>query len=489
METQKPLLKDEDGKEVDVHMCRLMIGSLMYLTSSRPDIMFTVCACARYQVNPKVSHLYDVKMIFSDYAGASLDKKSTTGGCEFLGCKLISWQCKKQTVLWSTVNVKTINGELQLHALVDGKKIIITESFVRRDLQLADENSIDCLPNSTIFEQLALMGYEKCLSPKTTAWNEFSSTMASAIICLATNQKFNFSKLIFDSMIRNLDNVSGIMDDPDITMEEYIRLQEEKAQRAGRTFNWQTTTYGKVKYYEDEDDCFINFESEFLAIVFDDTSDATLSCEPTVSSLNNDGIDFRISYDESDDEDYTVIFDKNSFSYKIISANDLKTNSENDNEKVNMPLFSSPEPTISYFDDLDFFKDFENEFPAIVYNDALTDEKEQNVLYFNDLFSFNVIYPDDLKPDKDNDIDEIDIEQSSRDMSVVPLPNVINTDDGAYALRDLTERKEEIGGVFIIWNSRSVGVLTNLKEVVQHILARKPAWRIITSKPSGSFPF
>ncbi|GJX68293.1 uncharacterized mitochondrial protein-like protein [Tanacetum coccineum] len=80
METQKPLLKDEDGEEVDVHMYRSMIGSLMYLTSSRPDIMFAVCAYARYQVNPKVSHLHAVKRIFSDYAGASLDRKSTTGG-------------------------------------------------------------------------------------------------------------------------------------------------------------------------------------------------------------------------------------------------------------------------------------------------------------------------------------------------------------------------------------------------------------------------
>ncbi|GJU90861.1 putative ribonuclease H-like domain-containing protein [Tanacetum coccineum] len=121
METQKPLLKDEDGEEVDVHMYRSMIGSLMYLTSSRPDIMFAVCACARYQVNLKVSHLHAVKRIFrylkgqpklglwypkdspfdlvaytdSDYARASLDRKSTTGGCQFLGCRLISWQCKK----------------------------------------------------------------------------------------------------------------------------------------------------------------------------------------------------------------------------------------------------------------------------------------------------------------------------------------------------------------------------------------------------------
>ncbi|GJS03386.1 hypothetical protein Tco_0319894 [Tanacetum coccineum] len=104
---------------------------------------------------------------------------------------------------WSTVKAKTINGEVQLHALVDGKKVIITKVTVRRDLQLEDEEGVDCLQNSTIFEQLTLMGL------KTTAWNEFSSTMASAIICLATNQKFNFSNYIFESMVRNLDNLSG----------------------------------------------------------------------------------------------------------------------------------------------------------------------------------------------------------------------------------------------------------------------------------------
>ncbi|GJS78443.1 hypothetical protein Tco_0728324 [Tanacetum coccineum] len=135
---------------------------------------------------------------------------------------------------WATVKAKTINGEVQLQALVDGKKIIITESIVRRDLQLEDAEGVDCLPNATIFEQLTLIGYEKlsqkltfykaffsqqwkflihtilqCLSAKTTAWNEFSSTMASVIICLATNQKFNFSKYIFESMVKNLENVSG----------------------------------------------------------------------------------------------------------------------------------------------------------------------------------------------------------------------------------------------------------------------------------------
>ncbi|GKD51070.1 hypothetical protein Tco_1280046, partial [Tanacetum coccineum] len=273
------------------------------------------------------------------------------------------------------------------------------------------------------------------------------------------------SRIFYSWSLHQAIPIRRIMDDPNITMEEYIRLQEEKAQRAGRTFNWQTATYGKVKYYEDEDDCFTNFESEFPAIVFDDTSDAALSCEPTVSPLDDNKINFRIPFDESDEKDYTVIYDENSFSYKTISINDLKTDSKNDNDKVNMPLFSTPEPEVGYSNNLDFFKDFVNGFPAIVYNDTLTsksdflteptespqhidefnlknekslskcDEKEQNVLYFNDLFLFNVIYHDYLKSDMDNDIDEIDIEQSSGDMSVIPLPNVINTDDGAYALR------------------------------------------------------
>ncbi|GJU20869.1 hypothetical protein Tco_1154211 [Tanacetum coccineum] len=188
------------------------------------------------------------------------------------------------------------------------------------------------------------------------------------------------------------------MEDPNITMEEYIRLEEEKARKRGKVFNW-----------------------ELLSMVRSET----LSCEPTVSSLKNDEIDFRISFEESDDE-------------------------ENDNKKVNMPLFPSPEPTISFIDNLDFFKDFKNEFPAIVYNNALTsksdllikptlspqhidefdlkdetslfeyDEDEQNVLYFNDLFHFNIIYPDDLKSDKDDVDDKIDIIQSSRDTALPP---------------------------------------------------------------------
>ncbi|GJU53886.1 hypothetical protein Tco_1227600 [Tanacetum coccineum] len=247
------------------------------------------------------------------------------------------------------------------------------------------------------------------------------------------------------------------MDDPNITMEEYIRLDKEKACRRGKVYNWETDTYGKIWCDEDVHD-LRSVETEFPAIVFNDmfTSEVTLSCEPTVSPLNDNKIDFRISFDDSDDEDYTVIYEKNSFSYKIIYVDDLKTNSENDNDKVNMHSFPSPKPTVSYFDDLDYFKDFKKEFSAIVYNDALMskldfltepaaspqhidefdlkdetllsecDEEEQNILYFNDLFLFNIIYPDDSKSDKDNDDDKIDIIQSSGG-------NVINTDVGAYA--------------------------------------------------------
>nr|GEZ85457.1 hypothetical protein [Tanacetum cinerariifolium] len=78
IETQKPLAKDEEAVDVDVHLYRSMIGSLMYLTASRPDIMFGVCACSIFQVTPKNSHLQAMKRIFR---------------------RLISWQCKKETIV------------------------------------------------------------------------------------------------------------------------------------------------------------------------------------------------------------------------------------------------------------------------------------------------------------------------------------------------------------------------------------------------------
>nr|GEW91888.1 hypothetical protein [Tanacetum cinerariifolium] len=291
--TEKPLLKDPDGEDVDVHTYMSMIGSLMYLTSSRPDIMFAVYSCACFQVTPKVSHLHAVKRIFrylkgkpylglwypkdspfnlvaysdSDYAGASLNRKSTTGGCQFLGCRLISWHRKKQTVVatssteaeliinavssklmlsgltidavhllqlaltftnthnmivfltksdasegfeqiidflnasviqyalvvnltiyvscikqfWSFVSLNKTNDVVRLHALIDKKKVIITEDTVRQALRLDGADSIDCLPNEEIFAKLARMGYEKP-STKLTFYKAFLSAQWKFLI-------------------------------------------------------------------------------------------------------------------------------------------------------------------------------------------------------------------------------------------------------------------------------------------------------------------
>nr|GFA42667.1 putative ribonuclease H-like domain-containing protein [Tanacetum cinerariifolium] len=125
MDKKNPWGTDETGKDVDLHLYRSMIRFLMYLTASRPDIMFVVYAYARHQVIPKECHLHAVKRIFrylkghpklglwypkeppfdlvaysdSDYGGATQDRKSTTRGCQFLGRRLISWQCKKQTIV------------------------------------------------------------------------------------------------------------------------------------------------------------------------------------------------------------------------------------------------------------------------------------------------------------------------------------------------------------------------------------------------------
>ncbi|GKC45285.1 hypothetical protein Tco_1063007, partial [Tanacetum coccineum] len=257
--SNKPLVKDEDGVDVVMHVYRSMIGFLMYLTASRPDIMFVVYACARFQVTPKASHLNAVKRIFR---------------------RLISWQCKKQTIMAnstieaeyvaaancsalvpgrqvsrlratygvelvsaaSLVNTASptlstaqlelvlpgikvgaassqiVNDEKQIHATVDSKAVVVIKASTRSSLLFNDADGTACLTNKAIFQNLALIGYEGELNKLpfqkvvfSTQWkylillNEFSTNIALAVICLATNQKFNFSKLIFDGMLRNLD--------------------------------------------------------------------------------------------------------------------------------------------------------------------------------------------------------------------------------------------------------------------------------------------
>nr|GEW73764.1 hypothetical protein [Tanacetum cinerariifolium] len=359
IETEKPLLKDPDGEDVDVHIYRYLKGKPHLGLWYPRDSPFNLVAYSNI-----------------DYARASLDRKSTTRGCQFLGCRLISWQCKKQIVVatslikakyvvvtsccaqvlwiqnqlldygkelaspkqtalgkdistpfmagslpktkwhfltavsyklmlfgltkdvavtlmllvapltftdthnmvafisksdtsagfdqivdflnahviqyalmvnptiyvscikqfWATATLKKVNDDVQLCALIDEKKVVVTEDVIRNDLHLDDADGVECLPNKEIFVELARMGYEKpppkftfykaffsaqwkflvhtlvqCISAKRTAWNEFSCSIASAVICLATGRKFNFSKYIFDSMVRNVDSPSKFL--------------------------------------------------------------------------------------------------------------------------------------------------------------------------------------------------------------------------------------------------------------------------------------
>nr|GEX65561.1 hypothetical protein [Tanacetum cinerariifolium] len=162
MDRENPWRKDGTDKDVELHLYRSMIGSLMYTTSSRPNIMFVVCAYARHQVTPKECHLHVVKRIFrylkgnpklglwypkeypfdlvayldSDYGGANQDRKSTTEGCQFLGRSLISWQCKKQTI------VATSTTEAEYVAAIEEKFISVWEKmqdFVPMNSKLESE--------------------------------------------------------------------------------------------------------------------------------------------------------------------------------------------------------------------------------------------------------------------------------------------------------------------------------------------------------------
>ncbi|GJY43076.1 putative ribonuclease H-like domain-containing protein [Tanacetum coccineum] len=179
IETNKALVKYKEAEDVDVHLYRSMIGSLMYLTASRTDIMFDVCACARFQVTPKTSHLHAVKRIFrylkgqsklglwyprdslfdleafsdSDYAGASLDRKSTTRGCQFLGKRLISWQCKKQTIVANSTNkakyVATTNCCGQV-LWIQNQMLDYGFNFINTKIYIDNESTI-CIVKNPVF--------------------------------------------------------------------------------------------------------------------------------------------------------------------------------------------------------------------------------------------------------------------------------------------------------------------------------------------------
>nr|GEV06806.1 hypothetical protein [Tanacetum cinerariifolium] len=252
MDKENPWGKDGTRKDVDLYLYRSMIGSLMYLTASRPDIMFAVCACARHQLTPKECHLHVVKRIFiylkghpklglwypkespfdlvaysdNDYGGATQDRKSTTGGCQFLGRRLISWQCKKQIivatlttaaeyvaaasgcgqVLWIQNQlldyglsmpcealskeissfilrlIETTEEGTKILATIDGKLRTVSESSIMRNLKLNNEAGISSLPDAELFENLQLMGYNILPNQKFTFQKgQFSHEPASPL--------------------------------------------------------------------------------------------------------------------------------------------------------------------------------------------------------------------------------------------------------------------------------------------------------------------
>ncbi|GKC53386.1 hypothetical protein Tco_1076131 [Tanacetum coccineum] len=109
---------------------------------------------------------------------------------------------------WATIKVKTINGEVQLQALVDGKKIIITESTVRRDLQLKDAEGVNCLPNATIFEQLALIGYEQKQKPRKPKKKDTQVPQSSVPSDNVTDEAIY--KDLDDSLVRATTTASGL---------------------------------------------------------------------------------------------------------------------------------------------------------------------------------------------------------------------------------------------------------------------------------------
>nr|GFA36250.1 hypothetical protein [Tanacetum cinerariifolium] len=176
IDTEKPLLKDPDGEDVDAHIYRYLKGKLHLGLWYPKDSPFNLVAYSD-----------------SDYAGARLDRKSTTGGCQFIVCRLISWQCKKQTIVatsstkakyvaaarccaQASVSIKKSNDVMRLQALIDRKNVIITEDSIRKALRLDDADGVDFLPNDEIFAELARMGYKKP-STKLTLYKAFFGSM------------------------------------------------------------------------------------------------------------------------------------------------------------------------------------------------------------------------------------------------------------------------------------------------------------------------
>nr|GEU35501.1 hypothetical protein [Tanacetum cinerariifolium] len=193
VETEKPLLKDPDGEDVDVHIYSEELAS------------------------PKQTNLG------KDYSNPFMAGVNTPR-CDEDSLELIELMvfmyalvvnpaiyisCIKQ--LWATATIKKVNDVVQLCALIDGKKVIVTEDVIKRDLRLDDADGVECLPNEESFVELARMGYEKPHRKMTFYKAFFSAQWKFLIHTLVQRRKFNFSKYISDNMVRNVDSLSKFL--------------------------------------------------------------------------------------------------------------------------------------------------------------------------------------------------------------------------------------------------------------------------------------
>ncbi|GJV45042.1 putative ribonuclease H-like domain-containing protein [Tanacetum coccineum] len=278
IETQKPLVKDEEASDVDVHLYRSMIGSLMYVTASRPDIMFAVCACSRFQVTPKTSHLSAVKRIFrylkgkpklglwyprvssfdlesysdSDYAGANLDRKSTTGGCQFLGRRLITWQCKKQTI----VATSTTEAEYVAAASCCGQVLWIQNQIGSS----VDERGKTHHGKSNLFQE----------TPKPLCSTFLPTDVKHCLNVGYTFVNFTTSEAVWKSHVC-------------ITRKSWLLFKSKKIAQVVHA--WIQSKNSLVKHFEDMRLC--RPSKEYLQVWFDPPRDESMSCLTTKGMRNN----------------------------------------------------------------------------------------------------------------------------------------------------------------------------------------------------------
>nr|GEW46385.1 putative ribonuclease H-like domain-containing protein [Tanacetum cinerariifolium] len=185
IETQMPLVKDEDVADVTPKLTHLhAVKRIFWYLKGQPKLGLWY---------PRDSPFDLEAFLDSDYAGENLDRKSITRGCQFLGRRLISWQCKKQTIvatsttkveyvvtanccgqILNTATSKTVNSVKQIHATVDGNAMAISKSSMRSDLLFNDKDGIACLTTAEIFENLAFMGYEQISTKLTFQKGSFS---------------------------------------------------------------------------------------------------------------------------------------------------------------------------------------------------------------------------------------------------------------------------------------------------------------------------